>query len=145
MYADEILANIEQSEKVWPHNAHLLNHFRIEDYVRLALRDRDDAMIDGQALIPPMGVAADLHHDFVSYPFEDPASMLASMDLCKVRGRECGAAAFVCATCSRSIPGPRKPNDFEIVWVSAPPSVVGVALCATCAPTVIAAYAPVRI
>ncbi|MDJ0393514.1 hypothetical protein QMK17_09235 [Rhodococcus sp. G-MC3] len=146
MYDDDILATIERAEKVWPHNTHLLNHHRIDSYVRLALRDRDDAMIDGTALIPPLGLANDFDHDFVSYPFEDPATMLASMDLCEARGLTCGAPGFICGVCSRAIGDvPRIPNSFEIVWVSAPPSVVGVALCFTCAPTIIDGYNPVRL
>lgn len=143
---DEILTNIEQSEKVWPHNAHLLNDTRIGYYVRYALRNRGDSLVEGPALVPPVGLSADLFHDFVSYPFEDPASMLASMDMCEARGHACGAPAFVCGVCSRALGDiPRRPNVFKIVWVSAPPSVVGVALCSTCAPTIIDGYNPVRI
>ncbi|SFA61510.1 hypothetical protein SAMN05444374_11811 [Rhodococcoides kroppenstedtii] len=146
MYATDILTNIKRAERVWPHNAHLLEHHRIEDYMRYALRYRDDAVVDGTALVPPLGLADDIHHDAVSYPFDDPAEMIAKMDMCRQRGLSCAAPAFVCGVCSRSIgDAPRKPNEFEIVWVSAPPSVVGVALCASCAPCVFAEFNPTRI
>lgn len=149
---------IIRSEALWPYNAHLLEHPRIEDYVRLTLRDRGDATCDGPALITPIGLGdapirghrnlqgyadtaslTDLQTDVAMYPVDDPAVMLAKMAYIIEKGKACNASAFACATCSHAL------SDFEILWVSAPPSIIGVPLCATCGPAIIRDFQPVRI
>lgn len=151
---------IIRSEALWPYNAHLLEHPRIEDYVRFVLRGRGgDATYDGPALITPIGLGdtpsrghrdlpgfadveclTDLQTNVAMYPVDDPAVMIAKMAYIISKGNACNASGFACATCSHPL------SDFEILWVSAPPSIIGVPpLCSTCAPAIILDYNPVRI
>lgn len=74
---DETLAHTENVEKVCPHDARLPKDKRIGYYVRFALRNRGDSLVEEPALVPKGGSLLTFITTSFPTPFEDPAPMLS--------------------------------------------------------------------
>ena len=144
MTANDILADILAGESLWPWNAHLMEDRRIEDAVRYALKYRGQAIRDvGPALITPRNLVME-DNEFVVYPVSDSAEMLAKMDYVQHYASWRSPEIFQCAKCHRQFMCLEKVgNDAKVLWISAPPSIVGIALHAKCAAPLIDEYKPV--
>ncbi|RZK75289.1 MAG: hypothetical protein EOP28_00375 [Rhodococcus sp. (in: high G+C Gram-positive bacteria)] len=137
--AEEIVSTIEQGEKLWPWNSHLLEDQQIEDYVRLILRDREEATLDEVALITPNPLGqhsirrSGTLPEVSSIAVTDIDQAIEKMGEIDAWGKRNGTDGFACVKCYQRIPGGMTDaRRFEIIWISVPPSIIGIALCPKC-------------
>lgn len=137
--AEEIVNTIEQGEKLWPFNSHLLEDQQIGDYITFILKYREEATLDGVALITPNMLDIQSVHrdgalpDVTSVAVATIDEAVEKMGEIDDRGRRNGTDGFACVKCYQRIPGGiTDARRFEIIWISVPPSIIGIALCPKC-------------